>query len=379
MKYLFQLGFSPKLASLEISSLLRLSKTKHQKTHLTPSLILIEPQKPISPHDLIQQLGGTVRISQYKHQTDHDHLVTALTKLLIKPNTSKPNFSVSSTHKNTDTTQITKQVKQNLNQRGFSSRFVLPSSSFLNPIQISSQNIIEFILVPQKTSISIFQTIAVSPVLDWQNRDQNRPIIDPQGGMLPPKVARIMVNLSRQPTFPANPSLLDPFCGSGTILQEALLLGFNVYGSDIDSKAISSSTQNIIWLQKKHQFTGSHHLFTQDVLNLNPTNFHPLPHAIVTETDLGPEKKLTPDEIKSQTTKHHNFYSQVMSHLGKLQPAGSSLVIALPQYRHPSSENSISSLIDTCEKSGYTLLTGPITYSKPRAQVKRAISVLIRS
>ncbi len=52
--------------------------------------------------------------------------------------------------------------------------------------------------------------------------------------------------------------ILDPFCGSGTILQEAMLLGFkNIYGSDKDKRAIANSKENINWLKKEYKLSNS--------------------------------------------------------------------------------------------------------------------------
>ena len=57
---------------------------------------------------------------------------------------------------------------------------------------------------------------------------KNRPFF--HSSALPPKLARCMVNLAR----PKDDSVvLDPFCGSGSILIEAGLIGCRVLGSDV--------------------------------------------------------------------------------------------------------------------------------------------------
>ena len=48
--------------------------------------------------------------------------------------------------------------------------------------------------------------------------------------MLPPKLAQIIVSLSG--TQPGQ-TVLDPFCGTGVVLQEALIMGAIVYGFDL--------------------------------------------------------------------------------------------------------------------------------------------------
>ena len=47
--------------------------------------------------------------------------------------------------------------------------------------------------------------------------------------------------------------ILDPFCGSGTVLQEALLMGFTqVAGTDLSPKAITDTKENIAWIKEKY-------------------------------------------------------------------------------------------------------------------------------
>ncbi|HVX45885.1 MAG TPA: methyltransferase domain-containing protein [Mycobacteriales bacterium] len=60
-------------------------------------------------------------------------------------------------------------------------------------------------------------------------------------GALRPTVAAAMLNLlSDQDRF----TLLDPCCGSGTILSEAISRGWNAIGRDIDPEAVAISRQN---------------------------------------------------------------------------------------------------------------------------------------
>jgi len=72
-------------------------------------------------------------------------------------------------------------------------------------------------------------------------RPSRRPFFHPTA--LHPKLAGCMVNLTR-----ASPGdlLLDPFCGSGSILIEADLLGCKVLGSDIQPLMVRGSRMNLI-------------------------------------------------------------------------------------------------------------------------------------
>ncbi len=57
-----------------------------------------------------------------------------------------------------------------------------------------------------------------------------------------PRFARALINLAR---LKRGNKIMDPFCGTGSILVEAGLMGMRVYGSDIDERMIFASKKNI--------------------------------------------------------------------------------------------------------------------------------------
>lgn len=63
-----------------------------------------------------------------------------------------------------------------------------------------------------------------------------------RGGALRPAVAAAMV---REVGLPEASALLDPCCGSGTILAEAKAMGWDVVGRDIDPGAIDAARENV--------------------------------------------------------------------------------------------------------------------------------------
>lgn len=67
-------------------------------------------------------------------------------------------------------------------------------------------------------------------------------------GALRPTVAAAMVALAGKPAG----KLLDPCCGSGTILREASAAGWTVEGSDIDPEAVQIARQNVPGIPVHH-------------------------------------------------------------------------------------------------------------------------------
>jgi len=73
-----------------------------------------------------------------------------------------------------------------------------------------------------------------------ERRLKNRPFFHPSA--LHPKLARCMVNLSRAHS---GSNLLDPFCGTGSILIEGGTVGCRVVGSDVQSSMVEGSLKNL--------------------------------------------------------------------------------------------------------------------------------------
>ncbi len=73
-----------------------------------------------------------------------------------------------------------------------------------------------------------------------KRRADLRPFFWP--GTIDPIISRVMVNLSQ---VSPQTLFLDPFCGTGGFLIEACLIGAAVIGSDIDSKMVEGSKENL--------------------------------------------------------------------------------------------------------------------------------------
>lgn len=98
-----------------------------------------------------------------------------------------------------------------------------------------------FVAVNRGDIISLGHSLAEKPQQKWEHR---RPKLRPffYAAALFPKFARCLVNLSRVRN---GEILLDPFCGSGTILMEATLMGLDAVGIDILDKLCRGSLENL--------------------------------------------------------------------------------------------------------------------------------------
>jgi len=88
----------------------------------------------------------------------------------------------------------------------------------------------------------------ISPTPFMQRRPRKRPFFHPSA--MPSKLARCMVNLARPRR---GDLLLDPFCGTGTFLLEAGLLGCRVVGSDAQRCMVRGSLRNLKFFHVEYE------------------------------------------------------------------------------------------------------------------------------
>ena len=174
-------------------------------------------------------------------------------------------------------------------------------------------------------------------VQDWRDfgqRDYGKPQVDATSGMLPPKLARLMINLAQ---LPKEQALFDPFCGSGVLLLEAMTMGYQkILGSDISQKAVTDSKKNYQWYQQQHPEL-------QCQVQINSTDATTLPKelvsekigAVVTEPYLGPAWKTRPtfSRIQQVQKELQNLYCAFFSSLNQITLPGTKLVMVWPVFR----------------------------------------------
>lgn len=231
-------------------------------------------------------------------------------------------------------------IKKELKKRGRSARWVEPRPGrVLSSVAVAKNRMIEdgaeiVVLLRRDGRAEVGLTEAVQPFEEFSTVDYGRPSRDTVQGMLPPKLARIMVNLSGAPT---TASLIDPFCGSGTVLTEALRLGFHkVIGGDNNPEAVKSSEKNIAWLREKKLVTGEPEvaLLVADARDLIRRLPQSSVESVVSEIYLGPPRrgKETRGELQRSLALIEKMMYEALSSWRKILKPGAILVLALPVY-----------------------------------------------
>jgi tRNA G10 N-methylase Trm11 len=89
--------------------------------------------------------------------------------------------------------------------------------------------------------------------------------------------------------------LLDPFCGVGTILQEALLAKARVVGVDANPWCVKAANENLEWIKREYGLEDAEFRVVQgDVGKLAQKVGQETVDCIVTEPDLGPALRQVP-------------------------------------------------------------------------------------
>ncbi|NCN06432.1 MAG: hypothetical protein GW946_01135, partial [Candidatus Pacebacteria bacterium] len=210
---------------------------------------------------------------------------------------------------------------------------------------------------------------------DWTVRDRSKPYADRKKGMLPPKVARILLNINRSFDQATERVVLDPFCGAGNILLENAMLKTKGIGIDIDKNAVAGTTDNLRWFSETYQQPHHQQVYPGDATHV-PESIVQAVTAIVTEPFLGrpkPKAEQVPDIFRGL----YKLYLGAFKNWKKILPDGAPVTIVFPSTLVAGKEYTMSALIDKLLPLGYTTVSGPLRYSRPDAIITRSIYTFV--
>ena len=246
-------------------------------------------------------------------------------------------------------------LKKKLREHGVSMRLIPnaepalnTATSHHNKLGLNDSHVELLIVRAGDGRVIVAESVGAQNITAFAARDQARPKTDAFVGMLPPKLARMMVNLSGI----QKGRVLDPFCGTGVVLQEAALLGFDIYGTDLSDKMIDYSGVNLEWLNQTHHITVKPTLKQADAMTAvwdSPID------AVACETYLGQPFSAPPSPAKLTEVRGNcnHIISAFLTNLFDQIPSGTPLCIAVPAWK--SKEDTFTHLpfIAHLDKLGY--------------------------
>lgn len=372
-KYYFLFGNTPELSFLELSSL------APEAELVLPILASLSFVSDDEADQLFNRTGGSVKAIREIDVLDKgDDIAGKICEFLAGLEVEgKLTFSLGIIEEETEfsvnvsETEIKKRLKKDYK---ISSRFIEHHKTGLSASVLLHQAVKEMVVINLGEKIIFGQTALIQDIDDWTKRDRSKPYADRKKGMLPPKVARMMVNIASGDAGVTRKTVYDPFCGTGTVLAEALVVGHNAVGSDIDGKATAGAEKNLKWLQENYNFTGTFKIFLADasqVAKMSDLKKNPV-DAIVTEPFLGrpkPELKQLDNIFKGL----EKLYLGVFKAWTEILKPGARVVIVFPQVETHKKAYNLDKLIDKLGQLGYTTTSQPVVYARPGAIVARQI------
>jgi tRNA G10 N-methylase Trm11 len=361
----------------------------------------------------IERLGGTLKAGRVVASLPRSDWHTASSKLVHAYAASwathkgKITLGISAYGFNISPRDVQKTgivLKQKLKQSSVSLRLVPNAESALNTAASHhnklglSGNKVELLVVHARDGrVIIAESIGAQNITALARRDQGRPKRDAFVGMLPPKLAQMMINLatpalrlsnrlqpdSRNPKATAAQEitsltrefldaeggsreswlqkddqktslrLLDPFCGTGVILQEAALMDYSVYGTDLSEKMIDYSQANLDWLAISNHLDINATIYQGDAMD---TKWQPPIDAVACEAYLGQPFSAppSPEKLASVQKNCDHIISSFLENIApQLQP-GTPLCVAVPAWRDAKGNFTHLPLIKRLEKLGFS-------------------------
>lgn len=381
MKYIAILGRQHELALAELETLYGPESLEPINKHACFI------NKPVE----FERLGSTIKITRFIQTLESQSIAQAIESVLPhilesrRERTGKLQLGLSTYGTRVTASQINRaalDLKRKLRSEGVSLRLVPNKAPELNAAQIlnnklTRENGFELNLIVDGNKTHLTQTLQVQDIDEYARRDRDKPVRDPLVGMLPPKLAQTLINLSG-----ANPNqtILDPFCGTGTVLMEAFAMGINSYGSDISPEMIEATRLNMDWFAKNQQQPSYNVKLADATSHQWETNID----AVAGETFLGPALRKIPEKHALKTIIHDvdDIHRRFLLNLAPQLTSGVRVCLAVPSW-HDSGVFIDLPCLDDLEKLGYNpssfvFTHNKLVYHRPQQVVGRRILNLVR-
>ncbi len=369
--YAFILGRKNLLSTAELCNVF---SDEHHIIDIQNETMIASCERPLRrPQESLDRLGGTMKIAEVfaEFPLTLENLASPVSAYLVETfqnQSSKLTYGLSiynfAQRNDPIIKKVLNRVKTDLKAAGIKSRFINKGFQNLKNAAIKGEKLVEkgaeILIIEGKHKLFFAKTVAVQDFESYSHRDYDRPARDAKLGMLPPKLAQIMINcggythLSK--ATPKGITLYDPFAGIGTVLTEGLLLEYNVVGSDISQKVLDGAQENLFWTyQNDRSIQRTSRLFQKDATSISKKDCPEEINLIITESYLGPPVKKLPD--KKQMKKNFQHIEETITRffraVHKVVKPKTPVIISFPIYRDKRTFHSIKSLPEKIEKLGY--------------------------
>jgi len=276
------------------------------------------------------KLGGSIKAAKVVCETDKNSLPNKIIEQLESYSSgSKLNFGLSVYDwPETNLKTLVIGARKGLKEKSVSARFANNNFKNITAAQYKgfSKKGVELCVIRGVNNFIIAETIAIQDIDSYSIRDFDKPFRSMQVGMLPPKLAQILINLTGK-----TGTIWDAFCGGGVLVMEGLLMGNDMLGSDINERTLEGAERNVNWIKDQFRTTNHADLFVHDATDpLHVKQFD----AIACEGYLGPPQKalLEKKEAEALAKELGPLYVDFFKSLKKAK-VKVPVVIALPYFK----------------------------------------------
>ncbi len=316
-EYIFIHGKNTELSKHEIQCVFQEYVTfQHTSFSLVKTLRVIG-------QETLNSLGGTIKIAEVFSEDP-------LEMIQRESKSKKILFGLSQYGGHEKLSEVLISLKKGLKESGHNARFLNKNFANISSAQIRKSRTMEKGVDLTRCLVSgkwvWAKTIAVQDIDAYGKRDYEKPFRDMTVGMMPPKLAQMMINFAKPER---ETTIYDPFCGTGTILMEGILRGNPVMGSDLKNRLVDGAKKNLHWVG------GQGMLFQHDATQPFSQERFPKDFVIVTEGYLGPPllHSATP-EMQNQIFQNiHSISGPFFKNAAAIMPKGKKLVMCFPYFR----------------------------------------------
>ena len=353
--YFFALGTNHTLSKIDIVNTLAMKGVDFEIIEASEEILLISTEVELETKELIEELGSAAKIGKIFREYSKSEWPEKFSAELSNENLQKElvggKFGISVYGAGGKFKELNKVLGE---IRKIRPSFVPPIAGLRKGKEVRKQgrilstvavdknelleNGFELVICVGSKGIYVGKTLAIQDYESYSFRDYGRPRRDVKSGMIPPKLAKMMINLAGKDKGDV---FLDPFCGSGTFLQELILLGYgNVIGSDAGVVAIKDTKVNLEWLFKNYPEIKKEdykiELFECDARSLSSKIPPQKIDAIVTEPYLGSAKRkfFEPEQIKKEISQLEDLYLSAFQEFKKVLRDNGEVVIIFPVFRY---------------------------------------------
>lgn len=368
MRYFFILGRNPALSSAELSAAMGGRATF---SHISSEAVVCEINDDFEASKFISRLGGTVKIGLVAEELRE--ITTKDIVNIFKDSPAKKvyfGFSLYRLEEEISATRFKKTtkgiknlampVKNLLKDIKIQARWVTSKEDNLSSVVAKKNKLLtnagaELIFLIGKDKIFLGKTLAVQEFEDLSFRDYGRPARSMRVGLMPPKLAKTMINLAQ---VSKDAAILDPFCGFGTILEEALLWGYkNLIGADVSAQTLAGTKENLEWLAQNYKLqVADYKLIASDARKLSQKLLPNSIDAIITEPYLGPPLRgnESPEKIQQIIKELSDLYLAAFREFKKILKPDGKISILFPVI-HTEKQDFFLPILDEIKKIGFTV------------------------